>query len=63
MQNMEYEFAFDLLSSSNNDNVFGAINYLLFNYREKFIQDIKNGSCPRAASDILLRYFGKDMSF
>ena len=38
---MLLSFVFGLLKSQNDDNIFGAINYLLCNYREKFLQDVK----------------------
>ena len=58
-QKMEYDFVFGLLYSKDNETLFGAINYLLYNHRERFIQQVNAGMCPNVAADIIYRYFRK----
>lgn len=60
-QSMEYDFVFNLLNSEDKDNVFGAINYLLCNYRERFILHVTTGLCPNGAANIISQYFKKDI--
>lgn len=60
-QNMEYGFVFSLLNSEDSDNIFGAINYLLCNYRERFIMHIEADILPSIATNIIFRYFKKDI--
>ena len=40
-QILEYDFVYDLLDSEKTDNVFGAVNYMLQNYRERFLSEVK----------------------
>ncbi len=58
---LEYDFVFSLLFSENKDNVFGAINYMLCNYRKKFLLQINSGKCHCIATNIMFQYFRKDI--
>ena len=60
-QFMDYDFVFSMLNSEDIDNIFGAINYLFFNYREKFMLHINSGMCPNVAENLIFRYFRKDI--
>ncbi|MBE6904626.1 MAG: hypothetical protein E7480_08500 [Ruminococcaceae bacterium] len=60
-QPMEYDFVFSLLNSKYSDNIFGAVNYLLCNYRERFIKDVKAKAYPNIAADIIFHCFGADI--
>lgn len=60
-QTLEYDFVFGLLNSENDDNVFGAINYMLCNYREKFLLQVNSGKCRCIGTNIMLQYFRKDI--
>jgi len=60
-KNMEYSFVFGLLKSKHADNIFGAINYLLCNYRERFLLDVKEEKCPCDAAEIIFCWFKNDV--
>ena len=58
-ENMDYTFVFNLLITENedSDNIFGAINYLFYNYREQFLKDVKSHIFSDAAEAIILQFF------
>ncbi len=58
---MEYNLVFSILNSEDSDDVFGAINYMLCNYRERFMIDVNNGICTNVATNIIFQYFRKDI--
>lgn len=62
-QILEYDFVYDLLDSEKTDNVFGAINYMLHNYRERFLSEVKpeKFDCPEEGYNFLIFYFGHDI--
>ena len=61
-QLMEYDMVFSMLSSKDSDNIFGAINYLFYNYRKKFVRHLSTGLCPSGAADIMFQYFIQDVT-
>lgn len=56
---MDYEFVFEMLNSKHSDNIFGAINYLLYNYKDKFLRDVNSNKIEKINTEILYRYFGE----
>lgn len=56
-QTLEYDVVLELLKSNIKDNVFGAINYMLYNYRERFLSNINSDKMDNIDSCIL-KYFG-----
>ena len=59
-QTMEYSFVFNMLNSEDedSDNIFGAINYLLRNNRDRFLADTIVCKCSQKAKNIMFQYFG-----
>lgn len=60
-QDMDYEYVVNMLDSEDIDNVFGAINYLLINYRDKFLLEADRYRCSSSIVNTIFRYFQKDI--
>ena len=55
-QTLEYDTVLALLKSNSTDNVFGAINYMLCHYRERFLLTIKSDE-KISINSYVLTYF------
>ncbi len=60
-QKLEYDFVLNLLTSEIKDNIFGAINYLLCNHRERFLLQVKTKGYLLDTETILFQYFKKEL--
>lgn len=58
LQQLDFDFVYQIfIRSQKRSNVFGAINYLMVNYRNEFISQIKSLSVQNENVEILFRYF------